>query len=33
MIVYALIGLVGGIIGGLLLLELPAEVFELRYLH
>ena len=27
-IVYALIGLVGGIIGGLLLLELPAEVFE-----
>ena len=27
-IIYALIGLVGGIIGGLLLLELPAEVFE-----
>ena len=26
--VYACIGLVGGIIGGLLLLELPAEVFE-----
>lgn len=26
--VYACIGLVGGIIGGLLLLELPAKVFE-----
>ena len=28
--VYACIGLVGGIIGGLLLLELPAKVFEFR---
>lgn len=28
MAVYACIGLVGGIIGGLLLLELPAKVFE-----
>lgn len=26
--VYALIGLVGGVVGGLLLLELPAKVFE-----
>ncbi|OPG86499.1 permease, partial [Bifidobacterium breve] len=28
MAVYACIGLVGGVIGGLLLLELPAKVFE-----